>query len=156
KSALSSLSADCERDPLLHVVMALASLGWVRPDGTDAGYDLWAAWSATGKTKFMGEHDLQTRWRSFGRHGITIGTLFHMAEQAGWQGYYPETEVMPHNSGTNHGSSPHNATPHPFFASTGGAVPHANGHTVNLPEELSGNNPGPLIELNKAYSVIGD
>ena len=143
RSALLAISADCERDTWLHLGMALHTLGWERPDGTDGGYEIWGDWSATGKTKYQGEHDLATRWRSFGKAGreqVTLGTLYHIAQQHGWQGFAPRA-----------------VEPHPLFTPAGGAATSdINGYT--LPAALTAPTAAdsPLIDLNRKYAVIGD
>jgi hypothetical protein len=51
----------------------------------DGARRLWDQWSA-GSIKYDA-HDQEKNWRSFGRRtGITIATLFHYAQQAGWRG----------------------------------------------------------------------
>lgn len=87
QSALQVLDPDMKMLDWVKVGMALHSLGWERPDGTDIGRDLWEEWSARG-TKFTGTHEIETRWRSFGGAArgteVGLGTLFHMARKAGW------------------------------------------------------------------------
>lgn len=89
ESALSALDPDMQMIPWVKVGMALHSLGWERPDGSDLGKALWSAWSSGSKDKYS-EWDIDTRWRSFGkplapgRAPVTIGTLFDMARKAGW------------------------------------------------------------------------
>lgn len=147
RSALSALPANCGRDDWLHVGMALHACDWARPDGTDAGFDLWLAWSSTGGDKFAGEHDCAVRWKSFGkRAGVGLGTLFHKAEQAGWLGYAVDPDAPKPAVA---------ASPFPFEA-LNGPVLKANGHHVEMPAELQGDERNPLVILNKSYSVIGD
>ena len=51
----------------------------------DGARRLWDQWSA-GSIKYDA-HDQEKNWRSFGRRtGITIATLFHYTQQAGWRG----------------------------------------------------------------------
>jgi hypothetical protein len=49
-------------------------------------FDVWDQWSARG-TKYPGRHALEKRWHSFGKSAnpVTLGTLIHYAEQAGWK-----------------------------------------------------------------------
>lgn len=164
-SALAVIPASCQRDPWLHIGMALHDLDWQRPDGTDIGFELWDRWSATCPEKYS-LHDVEIRWRSFGkpgRAGITLGTLYHIASQHGWQppaprAVNPEQEVMP--------SAPHGNTSQPA-ETTPRSVPESDGaqpvnsHKLNghaLPTELTtiSSSESPLIQLNKKYSVIGD
>lgn len=162
RSALLSISPDCERDTWLHIGMALHTLGWERPDGSDAGYEIWLQWSATAKTKYQGPYDLETRWRSFGKPGreqVTLGTLYHIAQQHGWQGLIPREAPAPFKEVISHklpveGSPEHNATPHSPIPPAGGA--HVNGY--KLPDTMTAVplSESPLIELNAKYAVIGD
>jgi len=161
-SALGAIPASCGRDEWLQVGFALHSLQWERPDGSDLGFEIWDTWSASAPDKYS-PHDCETVWRSFGkqdRGGITLGTLFHLAEQRGWVGNapraaYPEQEVMPH-----HTSPPgqHNALSHSLTEPAGGA-PYKNGHAALdlLPDAFTHPvDDSPLIELNRKYSAIGD
>lgn len=113
--------------------MALHSLNWVREDGGNIGLMIWNAWSSTCAEKYS-LADINTRWKSFGkpgRGGITIGTLYHLAEQHGWKGL---------------------AAP----AAPGSANGHAlNGHAFPIMAQPEGND-SPLIELNQKYACIGD
>jgi hypothetical protein len=163
-SALAAIPASCARDPWLHVGFALHSLRWERSDGSDVGFDLWNDWSATCPEKYS-FHDVETVWRSFGkegRSGVTLGTLYHLAEQHGWQGLLPraadEQEVMPFAPrGNPH--PPIETQPQSVFSLPAGA-PHVNGHAsaeAVLPEALTKpTNESPLIDLNNKYAAIGD
>lgn len=138
-SALASIPANCPRDSWLQVGMALQALQWERGDGTDLGFELWRAWSETGGEKFVGLHDLETRWRSFGkREGVGLGTLFHIAEQHGWIGNAPR-EVVEVGIPT---------------AKPAGTNGHASIPFV-LPTRFS-DAESPLIDLNAKYACIGD
>lgn len=50
------------------------------------GFDIWDAWSNRG-SKYPGRTTLEKRWHSFGKatNPVTLGTLTHYAEQAGWR-----------------------------------------------------------------------
>lgn len=86
RGALTAIPASCQRDPWLHIGMALHALGWERPDGTNIGFEIWDVWSATCPEKYS-LFDVETRWNSFGaRAGVNLGTLFHMAKEHGWKG----------------------------------------------------------------------
>ena len=54
----------------------------------DAGFDLWDEWSRQAPS--YKASDARAVWRSFkpGR-GVTIGTLYHLAREHGWQGQEP-------------------------------------------------------------------
>ena len=82
RSALDFLDPDLEHDSWVRVGMALKSgLG-------DVGLELWEEWSAGGNKWKAGE--CATRWRSFQRIGVSLGTLFHMAKNAGWDKEEPK------------------------------------------------------------------
>jgi Primase C terminal 2 (PriCT-2)/RepB DNA-primase from phage plasmid len=49
----------------------------------DAGYPLWDKWSR--QSNKHNESNQEYTWKSFNGNGITIGTLFHYALQAGWR-----------------------------------------------------------------------
>ena len=53
----------------------------------DAGFDLWDEWSKTSK-KYPGQGETKKLFDAFKprQDGVTVGTLFHLARQAGWQG----------------------------------------------------------------------
>jgi hypothetical protein len=77
REALQYVNAD-DRSVWLECGMAIkAHLG-------DGGRPLWDDWSRQ-SAKFD-QRDQDTTWRGFRRNGIAIGTLFHHAKQAGWQG----------------------------------------------------------------------
>ena len=162
RSALLSIPADCARDTWLQIGMALHGLGW-EGNEADRGYEIWREWSATGKVKYQGEHDLETRWKSFGKAGreqVTLGTLYHYAQQHGWQGLAPKAapapfkEVMQNSIPDRRGSSLDNATPHSAYDTQGGAS--LNG--FHLPAHITAptQSDSPLIRLNSQYAVIGD
>ena len=125
-TALAAIPADCNRDTWLRVGMALHDCGW--DDGTtDRGFEIWVAWSATGRKKFKGEHDLETRWRSFGqpgRGGVTLGSLFHIAREAGWNS--TGKEVMRNESENGTGPT-HNTKPPPDNVAPAGAFHEGSG-----------------------------
>lgn len=144
ESALKLIPASCARDPWLRVGMALKNLQWHRPDGTDWGFETWRDWSSTCPEKFS-DHDVETRWRSFKKAGVNIGTLYHIARGYGWDDTReaPSSEITQ----TNLEGPP---------ASPPGALPFLNGHKVNGHTIELASDPGsPLIELNRDFAVIG-
>jgi primase-like protein/D5-like protein len=50
----------------------------------ESGRSLSDSWSRRSKEKYN-ERDQDKTWRSFHRHDIKVGTLFHYAKQGGWQ-----------------------------------------------------------------------
>jgi hypothetical protein len=83
RDALQCINAD-DRSLWLECGMALkAHMG-------DSGRPLWDEWSR--QSPKFGERDQDQTWRSFRRNGIGIGTLYHHAQQAGWQGVRQRSE----------------------------------------------------------------
>lgn len=76
--ALAHIPACCDYHTWVQIGMAVkAELG-------DAGFALWDGWSAGSPKYDAGQ--MVSKWQSFGGRGITAGTLFHLARQAGWPG----------------------------------------------------------------------
>ena len=81
-SALYSISPE-DRDTWVMCGMAIHSeLG-------DAGYDLWDGWSR-GSQKYK-QSSARSVWRSFKHpsNGVKIGSVYHLAKDAGWTGNAP-------------------------------------------------------------------
>lgn len=52
----------------------------------EQGRALWLGWSSGGE-KYQGQGDINTHWKSFHQGGgVSIGTLFHIAKESGYQG----------------------------------------------------------------------
>jgi hypothetical protein len=81
RSGLSVIPS-VNRDIWLRVGMALHASGWPN------AFDIWNEWSRTCPEKYD-EADQKKTWDSLGRRtgqSITLGTVFHLAEQHGWSG----------------------------------------------------------------------
>ncbi len=79
RNMLSVLSPDMPYDDWVKIGMALHAEGY--------SLDIWDAWSAGGAKYKAGE--CPAKWNGFdGNGGVSLGTLVHMAKQAGWK---PET-----------------------------------------------------------------
>jgi predicted P-loop ATPase len=76
QSALGKLDPDVTYDEWLRIGMALHHGLGAR------GLEVWDQWSAGGAKYNAGE--CAQHWASFRRSGVTMGTLFHMAKEAGW------------------------------------------------------------------------
>lgn len=89
-SALSVLNPDMNYQAWLQIGMALHSTG----AGKEA-YEIWDQWSKNGTLYRAGE--CAYRWSTFTPSGgITLGTLFHMAQAAGWNGQIStEAHILP-------------------------------------------------------------
>ena len=87
RQALLNIPADCGYHEWIKVGMALhAGLG------ISEGFQIWDEWSQTG-SKYAGIRDLTQYWKGFKEDkGITLGTLFHMAD------YRPEERLVSANS----------------------------------------------------------
>lgn len=52
----------------------------------DAGFALWDAWSKPSVHYYRGSQALRAIWVRFQRQGYTVGTVYHLAQQQGWNG----------------------------------------------------------------------
>lgn len=78
ESALCFVSADIGYDDWIKIGMAVhAELG-------PGAFHVWDAWSAK-SAKYPGEKALRGHWKSFAPGGVTGGTLYALANEAGWQ-----------------------------------------------------------------------
>lgn len=78
RAALDAIDPGVGYEPWLQIGMALhAELG-------NEGFALWDAWSSR-SDKYPGSEGLRGHWRSFKPGAVKIGTLFHLAKQAGWK-----------------------------------------------------------------------
>lgn len=77
---LSAINPDCDHETWYRAGMAVHEVTG------GSGLDLWDAWSAKG-AKYPGFDAIEKRWHSFGKSAnpVTLGTLRHYAEQAGWR-----------------------------------------------------------------------
>jgi hypothetical protein len=95
-SALSAIPAD-RYDSWYQIGMALQGLGWDRSDGTSIGFDIWDRWSQTCPEKYaLGA--CEAKWKNFDRSArgeLTLGTIYHLARQSGWNGGAPAVNDTP-------------------------------------------------------------
>lgn len=77
---LSAIDPDCGHETWYRCGMAIHEV----TGGT--GLHIWDAWSSKGQ-KYPGFDTIEKRWHSFGKSAnpVTLGTLRHYAEQAGWR-----------------------------------------------------------------------
>jgi hypothetical protein len=94
RKALDHINPD-DRDVWLQVGMAL------KDELGDAGRSLWDQWSR--RSDKFDERDQDKTWRSFRRHDIKIGTLFHYAKQNGWTATKQVDDDPPAGSGNDGG-----------------------------------------------------
>lgn len=126
-SALQSIDVkSCSYDDFLRVGMALKELDWQKPDGTDIGFELWDAWCSL--SEHHNPEGLEFKWKSFRRSGVSVGSLYHMAQQHGWTGGAPAPvapSTVDHGSGLNgtaNGVNGNHALPAAFLAASQGAI----------------------------------
>lgn len=84
ESALHAIPSD-SYETWFTVGMALQQLRWETNEG-DTGFDLWDRWSQGTPDKYAPEI-CEEKWKTFGRSGragITIGSVYHLANQHGW------------------------------------------------------------------------
>ena len=87
KDALRFISPDLPNDEWVKVGMALQS------EFGDSGFQMFDDWSR-GWAKYD-ERDIRTRWKGFDQGGgITIGTLYGMAKDAGWKPSRDESKPL--------------------------------------------------------------
>ena len=88
KSALEYISPDVGNDEWTSIGMA------IQEEFGDQGFEVWDKWSSQGSK--YNKYEMKMRWRSFGRReGVTIGTLFFLAQEAGWRPILAEPETTP-------------------------------------------------------------
>lgn len=86
KSALAAINPDCEREVWFKTCCALRSLNWNCGESLARAWSKGDFWTATNQTAT--KYDTQAfdiMWKSIKSDaGISIGTLFHYAKNAGW------------------------------------------------------------------------
>lgn len=74
---LSYINPDCPRDEWISIGMAL------RDEFGDAACHVWHRWSEKAGSRYN-HNAAQSAWRSFNGSGYSIGTIVHLAKQAGY------------------------------------------------------------------------
>ena len=94
QTAMTHINPDCSRDDWVTVGMALHWAG-TQTGQEEQAFHLWDEWSAQSHTKYKGQNDLIVQWRSFKPDGgKTLGSLFHLAQENGWQPPHPSAEDL--------------------------------------------------------------
>lgn len=96
KEALSFIGADCTREDWIHVGMALKWAGESTLN-LDQAFAVWNEWSETHPAKYPGLKAINKQWQSFKTTKgslVTLGTLFHLARQAGWERKVPDASTL--------------------------------------------------------------
>jgi len=76
--ALNHLPASIGNDEWVQVGMA------IKDKFGDSGFQLWDDWSKSSPDKYPGQREMDTRWKSFRRDGVKIGTVIAMAKAYGF------------------------------------------------------------------------
>ena len=96
RSALWAISPDVDRETWIACGMALHWAGH-QTQQIDAALTLWDEWSASSVSKYPGEREILTQWRSMRADKmthVTLGTLFHHARAAGWVRAQPDAASL--------------------------------------------------------------
>lgn len=94
-SALSAIPPSCSRDDWIKVGMALHRAG-SDAASLDHAFEVWNTWSKP-SSKYPGEAQMLSQWRSFKDDkatGVTLGTLFKLARDAGWEKPVPDVSGL--------------------------------------------------------------
>jgi hypothetical protein len=84
EAALEVIPAD-SYETWVTIGMACQALRWETSE-VDLGFQIWDQWSQSCPEKYS-QAACEEKWKSFGRSGrsgITIGTIYHMAKERGW------------------------------------------------------------------------
>ncbi len=93
RTALAAIDPDCDRTQWITIGMALQH-GGAQQNQQDTAYQIFDEWSAQGQ-KYKGPTDINACWRSFKPdHGVTLGSLFHYAAEAGWKRPLPDVSHL--------------------------------------------------------------
>lgn len=85
-AAIEHVPADCSRDEWVTIGMALHWAG-TQTNQLDQALYIWNDWSKEAPTKYPGEREIFTQWRSFKSDkadSVKLGSLFHIAKRHGW------------------------------------------------------------------------
>ena len=96
RQAIEVIPADCSRDEWVSIGMALHWAG-TQTGQLEQALQLWNEWSMTAQFKYPGEREIMTQWISFRPDkatAVTLGTLFHIAKQHGWQRPLPDVSEL--------------------------------------------------------------
>lgn len=126
-SALTAIPISCGYDDFLKIGMALKELEWDRSDGTSIAFDIWNGWCA--QSEHHNEAGLESKWNSFKRSGVTVASIYHMAQQYDWNGGAPSPVSSAPPKGTeslqpqlNGHASAAQALPAAFLSPPSGAI----------------------------------
>jgi hypothetical protein len=89
RAALAAVHADkCGHDEFVRIGLGLVWLDWIRSDGSNVGLDLFDEWCSRSAERYNPEA-LGAKWQEFERSSrgeVTIGSIYHLARQHGWNG----------------------------------------------------------------------
>lgn len=95
RGALAYINPDCSRDDWIACGFALHWAG-EQTFNAEGGFHVWYEWSKLGE-KFPGDREMGKQWSSFRsakNSVVTIGSLFHLARQAGWVRQVPDAASL--------------------------------------------------------------
>jgi len=96
-SAIGAISPDCARSVWLDVGMALHWTASKDPARGLEAFGLWDEWSSGSAAKYPGPRAIVGQWNSFRADktpAVTLGSLFHHAQEAGWVRPLPDVSAM--------------------------------------------------------------
>src|SRR5574343_871114 len=95
RQALDHIDPSISREEWVQIGMALHYAG-TATEQLDQALSIYDEWSAQSPTKYKGQRDILTVWKSFkvSDGGVKLGTLFHFAQQAGWRRPAPDVAYL--------------------------------------------------------------
>ncbi len=126
-SALAAIPVkSCSYEEFLRIGFALHSLGW-EGNGTNAAFEIWDGWCS--QSEHYNRAGLEEKWKNFDRTArdeVGIGTVYHMAQAAGWNGGAPPLTPASLGAaatpGLNGHANGHHALPAAFLTQQQGAI----------------------------------
>ncbi len=103
RASLASIHADkCGHDEFVRIGLGLVWLDWIRSDGSNIGLELFDEWCSRSAERYNPEA-LAAKWTELeksSRGEVTIGSIYHLARQHGWNGQAAfDEEVIAHTQG---------------------------------------------------------
>ncbi len=126
-SALAAIPVkSCSYEEFLRIGFALHSLGW-EGNGTNVAFEIWDGWCS--QSEHYNRTGLEEKWKNFDRTArdeVGIGTVYHMAQAAGWNGGAPPPSPASLGAAAapmlNGHANGHHALPAAFLAQQQGAI----------------------------------
>ena len=96
EGALAFINPDCSRDEWINVGMGLHWAG-EQTFNNEQAFHIWDTWSQGASLRYPGEREMGKQWASFRTNKsnpVTLGTLFHLAREAGWSRPVPDASTL--------------------------------------------------------------